>query len=74
MNWNLVMRATGWNNGAWHTSGAGYGIRIDKADRNRFFQKGWPDVHIELPSGVTTTVNISKSFWNKCAAYTDEQR
>jgi hypothetical protein len=61
------MRATGWNNGAWHASGAGYGIKIDLDDRNHFFQKTWSDVQIELPSGVTTTVNISESFWSRCS-------
>ena len=61
------MRATGWNNGAWHKSGAGYGIKIDKDDRNHFVLEAWSDVQIELPSGVTTTVSISKSFWKKCS-------
>ena len=64
---SLLMRATGWNNGAWRLSGAGYGIRISKADRDHFFQKAWPDVQIELSSGVTTTVLISKSFWTNCS-------
>ena len=61
------MRATGWNNGAWHKSGAGFGIKIDNDDRDRFFQKAWPDVQIELPSGVTTIVSVSKSFWKDCS-------
>ncbi len=60
------MRAAGWNNGAWHKSGAGYGIRIDKEDRAHFFRETWPDVRVELPSGVATKVRISKSFWKKC--------
>ena len=61
------MHATGWNNGAWHKSGAGYGIKINKADRDQFFREAWPDVQIELPSGVTTTISISKSFWKNCS-------
>ena len=61
------MRATGWNNGVWHKSGAGYGIRIDKEDRDHFFHETWPDVQVELPSGATTTVRVSKSFWKKCS-------
>jgi hypothetical protein len=61
------MRATGWNNGAWHKSGAGYGIKIDKNDRDHFFREAWSDVQIELPSGVITTVPISKSFWKQCS-------
>jgi len=60
------MEATGWNHGGWHESGAGYGIKIGKDDRNRHFRHEWPDVQIELPSGVTTTVHVSKSFWRSC--------
>ncbi len=36
------MHATGWNNGAWHKSGAGYGIKIDKDERGRFFREHGP--------------------------------
>ena len=61
------MRATGWNNGAWHASGAGYGIRISREDRDRHFDREWPDVEIALPSQVTATVSVSKSFWNCCS-------
>lgn len=55
------------NNGTWHKSGAGYGIKIVKDDRDHFFQRAWSVVQIELPSGVTTTVGVSNSFWRKCS-------
>lgn len=61
------MKATGWNNGARHASGAGYGIRIGREDRDRYFAADWADVEISLPSGVTATVNVSESFWKRCS-------
>jgi hypothetical protein len=61
------MHATGWNNGTWHKSGAGYGIKVGKNDRDHFFQQAWSEVQIEMPSGVATTVRISKSFWKTCS-------
>jgi hypothetical protein len=68
------MRATGWNNGAWHASGAGYGIKIDKDDRDNFFREEWPEVQIELASGVTTTVSISESCWNLREIFSERRK
>lgn len=61
------MKASGWNNRRWRPSGAGYGIRISREDRDRYFAEEWPDVEIVLPSGLTATVNLSKSFWKRCS-------
>src|SRR5713226_1862184 len=60
----MIMIVTAWNNGAHHESGAGYGLRIDVADRNRYFSRDWQDVIVQFPSGQTAVVNIDKdSFW-----------
>ena len=60
--------ATAWNNGQWHPSGAGYGLKVSVADRDRFFRRDWRTVALRLvaESGfVDVEVNCAKdSFWN----------
>ena len=63
------MIVTGWNNGKHHASGAGYGLKIRKEDRDHFFDHLWQSVFIKLPGrGGEIELNIDKaSFWNdKC--------
>lgn len=60
------MRVTAWNNGAWHTSGAGYGIKVCPDERDQYFQRSWSDVRIELEGNGTVNVRLSPSFWNAC--------
>ena len=59
---------TAWNNGCPKGSGAGYGLRIPVADRDRFFKKSWRTVTLRLIGGETpriAEVNCMKeSFWN----------
>jgi hypothetical protein len=45
------------------SSGPGYGIRISKADRNRYFVPGWDRVELEFPSGQRVKVSLTRSFW-----------
>ena len=60
--------ATAWNNGNASDSGAGYGLKIGIADRDRFFQRSWRTVTLRLAAGGDTRiaeVNCAKdSFWN----------
>lgn len=60
--------ATAWNNGNPSESGAGFGFKVGIADRDRFFEKSWPTVTLQLAAGRqarTTEVNCAKdSFWN----------
>jgi hypothetical protein len=60
------MIVTAWNNGSYTTSGAGYGVKLDASDRDRFFKREWKTIELELEgSSVVVPVNISKdSFWN----------
>lgn len=59
------MIVTAWNNGQHHPSGAGYGLKVNTKDRDKYFRKDWRDVTLELAGrdkGVV--VNIAKpSFW-----------
>lgn len=60
------MRVTAWNNGKHHRSGAGYGLKISAADRDRHFKKTWASVVVELPNGVKAIINTDKqSFWSE---------
>ncbi len=61
------MIVTAWNNGDHHETGAGYGIKIDVADRNRHFKRTWKTVQIEIDGASNLArVNVAKkSFWNK---------
>jgi len=59
------MIVTAWNNGAHHTSGAGYGLTMSACDRDRYLSREWDSVILEL-EGVPNLiiVNIRKqSFW-----------
>ena len=60
--------ATAWNNGQWHASGAGYGLKVSVADRDRCFRRDWRTVTLRLAADsgfVDVEVNCAKdSFWN----------
>jgi hypothetical protein len=60
------MRATAWNNGSHHTSGAGYGLRISEEDRDRFFDPDWTAAVLDLGGEADVEVGLSESFWRSC--------
>jgi hypothetical protein len=62
---------TAWNSGTHLKSGAGYGFKVPIRDRDRFFDRKWRSVVLELPTASGHTeieVNVAKdSFWTeKC--------
>jgi hypothetical protein len=60
------MEVTAWNNGEHHASGAGYGIRVNAIERDKYFQRSWKIVFVSLPGKEQEVeVNIAKSsFWS----------
>jgi len=61
------MIAVGWNNGSPNNkTGAGYGIRITRRDRDKFFDKSWESVTLGLESDEVIEVKLSPSFWEGC--------
>lgn len=59
------MKVVAWNNGRHHVSGAGYGLKVARADRDQFFDTSWESVIVTLPNGIEIDVNTAKdSFWN----------
>ena len=65
---DIKFSATAWNNGQWHAGGAGYGLKVSVADRDRFFRRNWRSVTLRLVANsgvVDVEVNCAKdSFWN----------
>lgn len=62
------MIVTAWNDGAHHESGAGYGFKVKRRDRDVFFNREWDCVVLDLPGyPKQVRVNVNKaSFWHKC--------
>jgi len=60
------MITTAWNNGAHNSSGSGYGLKVSIQDRDRYFQRDWSNVVLELDDMKTPIeVNVRKSsFWS----------
>ena len=54
--------ATCWNNGKQRISGAGYGIKLSVAERDRLLSPSWDDVELILPdASVVKAVSCGKS-------------
>ena len=61
-----LMEVTAWNNSAYHISGAGYGLKVNASDRDRYFSRSWLTIILELQGQTDPIeVNVAKaSFWN----------
>lgn len=59
------MIVTAWNNGSHHSSGAGYGLKLQSQDRDRYLHRDWKTIILELEGySKLVEVNIDKpSFW-----------
>lgn len=61
------MRVSAWNNGDYNPTGAGYGLRLDLADRDAVLDRSWSEVTLDLPNGISgLRVPLSASFWSDC--------
>lgn len=70
------MEVTAWNNGQYAVSGAGYGLRVEQADRDRYFDKDWQIVWIVLP-GVADEIKVhidASTFWSDSSGELLNQR
>lgn len=63
-----IFTAAAWRNGSQTASGAGYGLRLTKTDRDRHFRRHWGTVTLHLPETADVVeVNIeNQSFWTGC--------
>lgn len=60
-----IMKVTAWNNGKYWSAGAGYGIKIDKHDRDALFDRSSKSVILHL-DGNEKPIKVNtnkKSFW-----------
>jgi len=61
------MIAPAWNNGSHWPSGGGYGIKINRSDRDSYFDRSWKHITLELVDStrnISVEVNVDKaSFW-----------
>lgn len=59
------MKVTAWNRGDHRPDGNGYGLKIDRLDRDRYFIRAWGAILLELEGeSEPVAVNIDKdSFW-----------
>lgn len=57
------MIVTACNNSEYHPSGAGYALRLNIKDRNKYFKREWSSVVLSLEGQGECVVNVSNSFW-----------
>ena len=55
---------TAWNNGSPKMSGAGYGIKLNPRDRDRYFRKPNAFLRLEGQTGDISVNTGKPSFWN----------
>jgi hypothetical protein len=61
------MRVRAWSNGASRRSGAGYGLKVSTADRDKAFDEEWTHVVLTIPGQGEIVVSLSASFWRICS-------
>ena len=60
------MLVTGWKGGKFRgTQGVALGVRVGRAFAERFFDKDWDVVVVEI-EGEPVLVKITKTFWTTC--------
>ena len=60
------VNVTAWSNGQPTSSGTGYGVRVSKDDRAKYFDVGWTEIVLDL-GGEVVVVPVSASFWERCS-------
>lgn len=56
-----------WNDGSHSDSGYGYGVRIKRTDRNKFFDRDWNNVIIHIGKLENSVeIPILDTFWTTC--------
>lgn len=58
-----MMRVSAWNDG-----GNGYGINIDRLNRDRYFSRSWTGIKVEI-DGQFHEFPLTVSFWRNCTEF-----
>src|SRR6266851_1543754 len=61
-----AMWVRAWSNGRPVASGAGYGLKVSRADRDHHFKSSWRSVRLLFQDGECISVAVSASFWRDC--------
>jgi hypothetical protein len=58
------MIVTAWNNGQHHSSGAGYGVKVNPMDRDKYFSHKWETILLKLEgnTGLWRLILIRSPF------------
>ena len=60
-------QVSGWSNSTPNDhTGAGYGVRVQYDDRDRYFQRNWNSVEIALDTGEAAEISLQETFWTTC--------
>jgi hypothetical protein len=59
------MDVTAWNNG-----GTTFGIRVGAPNRERYFERSWSEVQVEI-DGQAYTFELTAGFWHRCPEFRD---
>jgi len=59
------MKVTTWNNGSFNQCGLGYGIRIPKDSRDKFFNKEWDSIILHIED-EEVEIKLHDRFWTTC--------
>lgn len=57
------MLASAWNNGE-----GTYGIRVGSRNREKFFDKSWPEIEVEI-DGIFHRFALTDGFWHRCPEF-----
>lgn len=65
------MFATAWKNGRQNEfTGSGYGIRVGKRERDKYFDRSWKSVFIDIGgTGNWREFKIRNTFWGNCSEF-----
>lgn len=61
------MQVTAWSNG----NGI-YGIRVGRANRERFFQSSWKEIEVDIVGGMHK-FRLTRGFWEDCPEFRDSR-
>ena len=60
--------ATAWNNGSYHSTGTGYGLRVSTRAREQFFDPNWTKATLYLSGDeAPVEIDVTPSFWKGCS-------
>jgi hypothetical protein len=63
-----TMKVKTWNNGKHNKSGSGYGVKINRSDRDKYFSREWKSITLCVGT-QNLEVQLSDTFWTTCSEF-----